>query len=769
MTRRRHRRKFLSVAGAVIALIASLLIATPASAVVDGTDSSVPWVVRVTGLPSREGNGKVCSGSMISDSWMLTAKHCVGPDLRYTVTRALTKNRWETLGTVSQVVTYPDEDLALMKLASPVSTSVLNQYGRLSTVAAQGPAIAYGYGKTAFDFAFPTEVQQAADVSIESIGRLPLSVIYEDRVAWYKGGSWREYPWSRKVITTAVRGQVYRGDSGGPLVQFGGITAVSSRWTPDNVESVVISPDVYGWVAKTTSLGDALSVSTPVDARRVVLQANVTGSGVEVDTSQSAVQERLPRPFTLLFDSSNAFQIRTPSWECLARGRKLSVVLDQVIPESTLVNAPCDPMSPEQKFFFLEEGQAADSSLLGSVHAVAGGLGVAGDTSTPLHLVDDTNTLTMKFLDLEGSGSSLTSALRASTATWRNKPSPPSSSSEVSGIYYSTLTTRIELPAIPSGLQVDKLQLGVQGGNQFAYFLGSDGRVYKSVLHGDDSGFSEWVKLPGEKIVDLVVSRVSGGAAYHDGTNLYVSYGRGKDDFAKLPNNAKIVRMDFTGTNSNTGQAIYVVGSDSRAYRFDEGGSLYPLPGEGVTNLSASEDTDGAVLYTTSAGLRYFEPGRLETSLPALPAGLQVTSLTLSRQTHEFAYVTLDDGQVYKAILKKGRRSFTPWEVQPSFLSVDDVSVSTRGGAGAVYNDGAFAYVTFGGQLPELPNRESVAKTMLTTDDRAEPYVYAISLDDNLYRLKVGTREWVKLLGEVDTATVSTNGVGVLFAVARSK
>ena len=167
-------------------------------------------------------------------------------------------------------------------------------------------------------------------------------------------------------------------------------------------------------------------------------------------------------------------------------------------------------MSLEQKFFFLEEGQAADSSLLGSVHAVAGGLGLAGDTSTPLHLVDDTNTLTMMFLDLEGSGSSLTSALRASTATWRNKPTPPSSSSEVSGIYYSTLTTRIELPAIPSGLQVDKLQLGAQGGNQFAYFLGSDGRVYKSVLHGDDSGFSEWGKLPGEKIVDFVASRVIG-------------------------------------------------------------------------------------------------------------------------------------------------------------------------------------------------------------------------------------------------------------------
>ncbi len=755
----RRTRIALTLTTIVIALMSMVV---PAHAIENGDPQTpaLPWVVRIDADAGKSGT---CTGNLVDASWVLTAKHCLRDGASYGVKRALKDQQWENIGTVAQTVKYPDEDIALMKLSAPVPTSLVPAYGRLLPYTVQGPAQVFGYGLT--NTGSKSTRLLSATVTVDRVGRLPLSEIFSDRVGAYTG--WfdsRMHPWATKVMTTAVNGEAMPGDSGGPVMQFGGVAALIS-WGLDGVDdSALISQEVMEWVAKTTSkpVSDFSALTTASQRDRVSLMTNSDRWFVSTDSTKPALAATEPGPYSLRFDSLNAFQIVDRAGKCLARSQGLAIALDQVVPDTKLVNTGCDANRIEQKFFFLQSGTTADGFPSGTIRAVASGGALTAERETSLALGTDADAWVIKAMTDAASLPELKKALALSTATWAKNSAVPSGPLSPP-LSYSSPTLHTALPALPSGLRIVEFQLGSQGNNQFAYVLGGDGRVYKSVLHGNGKSFDAWQRLGGERITDIVVSRTSGGIVYTDGTSIFTSYrSQSASDFGALPRKARVVKMDFVSTDA--GNIVYALGTDSRVYKMrEQDGSTWQLAGEGAYNLTASEDTDGAVLYATTSGIRYETPKGQQILLPMLPAGAKVVSLTLSRQTHEFAYVTGDDGKAYKSQLKAGESSFGPWQVQPSDQAASEISVSTRKGAGAVYTDQNDVYITFGGRQVPLPDGDRPVDVSLTTTDDGKGFIYAQGVNGNVYRLQAGTTNWVPLPGRARTFVTSTDGLGILY------
>lgn len=759
---RRRTLRFGTTAIAVT-LAAAAALTAPAHAIENGDAQTpaLPWVVKIDINP---GSGRVCTGSLINASWVLTAKHCGADGAAYTVTRALRAGQVEAIGRVSQVVAYPDEDIALMKLSSPVPTSSVAAYGKLNPYSAQGPAQVFGYGFMANGS--EADRLRSATVSVERVGRLALSAIYHDRVGAYTGWyDYRLHPWATKVVTSSVNGQALPGDSGGPLMQFGGIVGLTSFRSDDNlVDSALISQEVLEWAAKTTSasVGDLSALTATSQQDRVSLRTNSDRWFVSTDATKPALSANEPGPYSLRFDTLNAFQIVDRAGRCLVRKQDLTVALDQVVPETKLANTACDANRIEQKFFFSQIGTTVDGFPSGNIRAVAGGAALTAERESPLSLGKDADAWVIKVTTDGATMPALAKTLQASSSTW-TKSTPGATGPLSPPLSYSSPTVHTALPALPSGLRVIDVQLGSQGGNQFAYVLAGDGHVYKSVLHGNDKTFGAWQQLGGDRISDIVVSRTAGGIIYTDGTSIFASYGtQTGSDFGKLPRNARIVKMDFVSTDA--GNIVYALGTDSRVYKLREkDGSTWQLAGEGAYDLTASEETDGGVLYATTSGVRYETPKGQQIALPALPAGVKVATLTLSRQTHEFAYVTGDDGRAYKSQLKSGESAFGAWQPQPSGRAASKISVSVRKGAGAVYTDQNDIYVTFGGRQAPLPNGDRPVNVSLATTDDGKDFIYAQGVGGNMYRLQIGTSNWVPLPGRARTFVASTDGLGVLY------
>lgn len=230
------------------ALLAGLLFgaaAAPATAAPVGDGSATPNIIggakaddiSIVQLVFTRGSGSArCTGTAISEGWVLTAKHCVKDSDSVNVYYSNdTANRGPAIGSKS-FYQSPNGDVALIKLSS---SHALNSYHRITDSykpASGDKGDIYGYGRRA-DHSEPDHLY-GAQVQVTGSG--------DDAF----GGP--------GINLKAVTGVSWSGDSGGPLIINNEIVGTSSHGPSDRtIKSIVNYTRLSAsssWVKKTAGL-----------------------------------------------------------------------------------------------------------------------------------------------------------------------------------------------------------------------------------------------------------------------------------------------------------------------------------------------------------------------------------------------------------------------------------------------------------------------------------------------------------------------------------
>ncbi|ANJ05757.1 trypsin-like serine protease [Streptomyces parvulus] len=107
-----------------------------------GYAQNAPWAARLF-----SGGTQTCSSTIVSATWILTAKHCVGGGALSFRIGSLDQGSGGTVANGAQTVTHPSADLALVRL----DRSVPGSYARLGqpgTVRVGQTVQVYGWGAT---------------------------------------------------------------------------------------------------------------------------------------------------------------------------------------------------------------------------------------------------------------------------------------------------------------------------------------------------------------------------------------------------------------------------------------------------------------------------------------------------------------------------------------------------------------------------------------------------------------------------------------------
>ncbi|MDO4908270.1 MAG: trypsin-like serine protease [Corynebacterium sp.] len=246
------------ILGSALALTAfatglSAVNSTPAEAVIGGVSINQPAAARIVM------GSMACTGALITNQWVITAKHCIGGD---TGTVSLGNFRWGENHTVSGVVEHPTADLALIRLDKPTGITPIpvNNYNIANGT--NGQIIGWG-GVYQFQF-FSLK---GANVTVN---RRVTNVATGDD----------SYDTSSAFLELNVNNaRITYGDSGGPLLVGGALAGVAS------MANEAASPTARGllawyipvaeflpWISENTGVNFGSPVGSPaplIDANAV--------------------------------------------------------------------------------------------------------------------------------------------------------------------------------------------------------------------------------------------------------------------------------------------------------------------------------------------------------------------------------------------------------------------------------------------------------------------------------------------------------------------
>ncbi|MCW1250129.1 S1 family peptidase [Acaricomes phytoseiuli] len=183
---------------------------TPSPEIIGGSYANADWAVQL--VFNQNGGTYGCTGEAISDSWVLTAQHCVDETTSMNVYYSNdTRNRGPAIR-VDQFKSSSNGDVALVHLSQPKRLSSYPQLADSYTARAGDTGTIYGYGLRA-------NRQQA-----DHLYKADVDVLGRSTDAY--GGS--------AVHIQGDSGASNHGDSGGPLFVNGRIVGVCS--TGDEVD-----------------------------------------------------------------------------------------------------------------------------------------------------------------------------------------------------------------------------------------------------------------------------------------------------------------------------------------------------------------------------------------------------------------------------------------------------------------------------------------------------------------------------------------------------
>jgi secreted trypsin-like serine protease len=188
-----------------------------------GTVSSAPWSAQIYT------NGRfTCSGTIIAARWVLTAHHCVQPNLSVRVGDVRLGSG--TSATVARSVTR--NDLALLNLDRAINTTFSPLGDTDPTVGATNSI--YGWGMTCYSGCNPASQLKTATVRVSGF-----------TTDAYGG---------RAIASTRINGNAWKGDSGGPETYNGkqvGVASTADGSTRQNYASV---PFNRSWIRSTSGV-----------------------------------------------------------------------------------------------------------------------------------------------------------------------------------------------------------------------------------------------------------------------------------------------------------------------------------------------------------------------------------------------------------------------------------------------------------------------------------------------------------------------------------
>ncbi|MER5883696.1 serine protease [Streptomyces sp. NPDC001941] len=175
--------------------------ACPAFAITGGTTTKnpTPWAVDFQGQALPEAKGQVCTGTLIDEQWVLTAKHCVDakvdgrPVMRKMRIGSLDKNSGGILLPVRQEnIHRPDPtkdgdfDLALIRLDHPVPYTPLPLASRTPKVNTQLRML--GWGAIVDERRFPDHLHERS-LPLTSTSKGALNILTPTEVGTAQGDS----------------------------------------------------------------------------------------------------------------------------------------------------------------------------------------------------------------------------------------------------------------------------------------------------------------------------------------------------------------------------------------------------------------------------------------------------------------------------------------------------------------------------------------------------------------------------------------------------
>lgn len=661
----------ISVALSVFALLLSLLTAATPAAAIDGGDDNVaqlPWVALLHITNARAAGD--CTGSFISEEWILTARHCFdGMSGPVTVTMsAMQDGALERVGQGSEHFDHPEFDVSLVRVSQQGRS--IPSFARLGNWVQNGEASAYGYGLTGPDSTSPASgTLKSARVNVFAFARRVVGNAVS-MLLGYKVSA----PWARVIQAFGVNGTTRSGDSGGPLMQDGAVVGIINHSgvrhdVRSNLSIATSVTQVFDWVSQTSGIAakdlDAATIRSSYTT--VLTSANgsnltMSGNHVTLDTNH------LASPLQIEFDGTWAFRLRSGD-SCISTADVVNEMTMLVVTREILRMEPCDDSSFRQKFYLAAQSPTSNGKPRGVLRTVVGDQAVSllGTGEVGLKGLDDEPILFV----FDGSGTTtldgLAPVLKTAGDTWANPRSiGKRDAPTLVARFIDTNGLSVDLPTPPGGVAILDSAVTSANGATAAILLGDDGHVYRSARPDTSTGFSPWVQLPGSGVTVISSVGAAKSFGYTAGTSVYAVDDAGTVRNFDTP--AGVGAVDVAIGRSSPGDHVFVLGTDSRVYRYDIGGSSSPsqLPGEGIFTLAASDVSNGTVAYASARTVRI---QRLDGSGAAydLPAGVNPLELDVTATGEKVvATVRTSDGAVRQ--LSVGASGGGPSDIDVSVL-----------------------------------------------------------------------------------------------------
>jgi hypothetical protein len=215
---------------------------------------------------------------------------------------------------------------------------------------------------------------------------------------------------------------------------------------------------------------------------------------------------------------------------------------------------------------------------------LSGGYTFADGSTTNTQVSDSSGRVNLPAIDVpsQGSDGSLTAISSGATQATATVTATAAASKLV-----GLSANNNAFPALPAGITAGEVAWGSQGSNSYAFFVGSDGYLYRSANQG------AWTKTSPAGVTHIS-STNAGSLIYSTGTT--VGSSANNNAFPALP--AGITAGEVAIGTQGANVYAFFVGSDGYLYRSANQGAWTKTSPAGITHIS---DTDGGSLIYSLA------------------------------------------------------------------------------------------------------------------------------------------------------------------------